>query len=156
MTVLNQHAGFKRKKTHNYILLRILLPPSRWWAGKQHIVIFYVVILLHVYCERKGSLPGHKLSNLVITWKIRSFVWFFNPLFWLYGLPLISYYVTVWFPLKRNSPVLEAFLHQPNYYVRFPKHVISQVLSSSKRKNITFEFTILKVHAICRLSEVTK
>ena len=43
-------------------------------------------------------------SNLVITWKIRSFVWFFNPLLWLYGLPFISYSVTVWFPLKRNSP----------------------------------------------------
>ena len=27
----------------------------------QHIVISYVVILLHVYGERKGSLPGHKL-----------------------------------------------------------------------------------------------
>ena len=61
---------------------------------------------------------GH---NLVITWKIRSFVesciaWskpdhylekkfsmiFFNPLFWLYGLPLISYAVTIWFRVKRN------------------------------------------------------
>ena len=37
--------------------------------GGQHIVIFYVVILL--YGEQKGSLPGHKL---VITWKIGSFV----------------------------------------------------------------------------------
>ena len=48
------------------------------------------------------SLPDH---NLVITWNIRSFVWLFNPLFWLYGLPLISYSVTVWFPLKGNSPI---------------------------------------------------
>ena len=57
---------------------------------------------------------GHYLvlnwSNRVITWKIRSFVWFSNPLFWLYDLPLISYSVTVWFPLKRNSspPKIEA------------------------------------------------
>ena len=34
-----------------------------------------------------------------------SLVWIFiHPLFWLYGSPLISYSVTVWFPLKRNSP----------------------------------------------------
>ena len=40
----------------------------------------------------------------VIFWKIRSFKWFFHPLFWLYGSLLISYSFTVWFPLKRNSP----------------------------------------------------
>ena len=30
-------------------------------GGGQHKVIVYVVILLHVYGERKGSLPGYKL-----------------------------------------------------------------------------------------------
>ena len=29
---------------------------------------------------------------------------FIHPLFWLCESPLISYSVTVWFPLKRNSP----------------------------------------------------
>ena len=65
-------------------------------------------MLLYYYMYMANE-RGHYLvinwPNLVITWKIRSFVWFFNPLFWLYGLPLISYYVTVWFPLKRNSPL---------------------------------------------------
>ena len=40
----------------------------------EHTVIFYVVILIHVYGELKGSLLCHKLVKLVINWKIRSFV----------------------------------------------------------------------------------
>ena len=67
MTVLNQHAGFKQKKTTNKQLYPAQTPTSTsplvsWgWGGGQHIVIFYVVILLHVYGGQKGLLPGHKL-----------------------------------------------------------------------------------------------
>ena len=43
-------------------------------GGGQHITIFYVVILLHVYGERKGSLPGHKLVKLGHYLENRSFV----------------------------------------------------------------------------------
>ena len=59
MTVLNQHTGFKRKKQ----LYPAQTPTSTspLVSLGQQIVICYVVILLHVYGERKGSLPGHKL-----------------------------------------------------------------------------------------------
>ena len=52
----------------------------------------------------RGVLTGHKLVKPAHYLENSLIVWFFNPLFWLYGLPLISYSVTVWFPLKRNSP----------------------------------------------------
>ena len=81
MTVLNQHAGFKRKNTHNYILLKLLLPPSPLLSWGQYIVIFYVVILLHVYGERKGSLPGHKLVKPGHYLENSLICMIFNPLF---------------------------------------------------------------------------
>ena len=61
MTVLNQHAGFKRKKQLYPAQTPTSISPLVSWG--HHIVKIYVVILLHVhvYGERKGSLPGHKM-----------------------------------------------------------------------------------------------
>ena len=62
MTVLNQHAGFKRKKKKLYpAQTPTSTSPLVSWGGGQHIVIFYAVILLHVYGGREGLLAGRKL-----------------------------------------------------------------------------------------------
>ena len=54
--------------------------------------VFLQVIQLSEYL-----LKGHNPEN--------SLIWMFiHPLFWLYGSPLISYSVTVRFPLKRKLP----------------------------------------------------
>ena len=108
MTVLNQHAGFKRKTVIPCSNSYFHLPFGELGGGGggEHIVIFYVVTSLHVYGERKGLLPGHKLAKPGHYLENSLICMIFNPLFWLYGLPLISYSVTVWFPLKRNSPVI--------------------------------------------------
>ena len=71
MTVLNQHDSFKstcrylkrKKQLYPAQTLTSTTPLVSWGGGGrgQHKVIVYVVILLHVYGERKGSLPGYKL-----------------------------------------------------------------------------------------------
>ena len=60
MTVLNQHASFKQKNKQLYPAQNPTSTSPLVSRG-QHVVILFMVILL--YGERKGSLPGH---NLVI------------------------------------------------------------------------------------------
>ena len=78
MTVLNQHANFKPPK--QLYAAQNPTSTSPLVSGEQHIVILYVVILL--YDELKGSLPGHSLfipghylenSLIFMIFSIRSF-----------------------------------------------------------------------------------
>ena len=78
MTVLNQHADFKQKQLYPAQNPTSNSPLVSWG---QHIEIFYVVILLHVYDEQKGSLPGnilvkpeHYLENSLIFMIFQSLI----------------------------------------------------------------------------------